>query len=237
MFDVSIKVKKYPPPSSIETKTKPGVNKQMKKHQEHIVAVAASLVTTREQGICNIPDNIEDHIVIKRRASLLNDFNYRKLIPLTVFMCNGKIAAFTRKMDHQHEALRGKVTVGIGGHFELGDLCHKNSVIDIEMSVLKASAREVAEEVIVGEGTEILKTATLPLVIAADETITDRQYMALVSVVQLTKEDVLPNPEEDELDYRGWYNPAELLDSGKYTNETWTNKICSAIDSLGFGMR
>ena len=204
----------------------------MKKHQEHIVAIPASIVTERIDGIVKLPDNLSDHIVLKRRASLLNDFTYRKLIPLTVFVCQGKVAAFKRKLDHQHESLRGKITLGIGGHFELSDLQHNDSIIDIETAILKASTREVAEEVVIGDNVEIITTDTLDLAIAADETITDRQYVALVTVVYVDQEDVVPNPKEDELDYYGWFKPDELLVIGGDDNETWTKKICVILDTL-----
>jgi len=203
-----------------------------KKHQEHIVAIPASVVTERTDGITKLPENLSDHIVLKRRASLLNDFNYRKLIPLTVFVCHGKVAAFKRKMDHQHESLRGKITVGIGGHFELSDLKHNVSVIDIERSILIATERETSEEVIIGENVEIIEAKTLDLAIAADETITDRQYIALVTVVYVDQANIMPNPEEDELDMHGWFSPDELLVIGGDKNETWTKKICAVLDNL-----
>lgn len=204
----------------------------MKKHQEHIVAIPASIVTERTDGIVKLPDNLSDHIVLKRRASLLNDFNYRKLIPLTVFVCRGHVAAFKRKEDHQHEALRGKITLGVGGHFELSDLQHNNSIIDIETAILKASSREVEEEVVIGDDVTVIKSETLEYAIAADETITDRQYVALVTVVHLDQEDLIPNPEEDELDWYGWFKPDELLIIGSDKNETWTKKICVILDKL-----
>ena len=204
----------------------------MLKHQEHIVAIPASIVTERKDGIVKLPDNLSDHIVLKRRASLLNDFNYRKVIPLTVFVCQGQVAAFTRKLDHQHEALRGKITVGVGGHFEIGDVFKTDSIIEIEHSILEASKREVSEEVIVGDNVTIIKSDILDFAIAADETITDRQYVALVTVVHVDQANIVPNPKEDELDMYGWFKPDELLVLGGEKNETWTKKICKILDDL-----
>lgn len=204
----------------------------MIEYQEHIVAIPASIVTERTDGIVRLPSKLSDHIVLKRRASLLNDFNYRKLMPLTIFVCHGKVAAFMRRDDHQHEALRGKITLGVGGHFELRDLQHNNSIIDIEAAILKASSREIEEEVVIGDDVEIIKSETLEYAIAADETITDRQYVALVTVVHLDQEDLMPNPVEDELYWYGWFKPDELLVIGADKNETWTKKICTILDKL-----
>lgn len=197
------------------------------KHGEHIVALPASLVTSRVDGIVILPKDIAGEIVIKRRKTLLDDFTYRKVIPLTVFVCGSKIASFTRKLDHQHEALRGKVTVGIGGHFEVADLIFNESIVDLDTSILKATEREVEEEVIIGAN--VIRTETLDVAVAADETITDRQYIALVTVKTLDAEDIRPNPVEDELDFYGWYTPEELLVTGGTMNETWTKKICKIL--------
>jgi predicted NUDIX family phosphoesterase len=199
------------------------------KHSEHIVAVPATLVTYRVDGIVKLPEALAGSIVIKRRKSLLNDFNYRKVIPLTVFVCGSKVASFTRKLDHQHEALRGKITVGVGGHFEVGDLIFDKSVLDLPGSLVQAAEREVQEEVIVGAN--IVNVTTLDVAVAADETITDRQYLALVTVVTLDAEDIKPNPVEDELDFHGWFTPEELLTVGGDVNETWTKKICNILST------
>jgi predicted NUDIX family phosphoesterase len=199
------------------------------KHSEHIVAVPATLVMYRINGIVKLPEALAGSIVIKRRKSLLNDFNYRKVIPLTVFVCGSKVASFTRKLDHQHEALRGKVTVGIGGHFEVGDLIFDKSVLDLPGSLVQAAEREVQEEVIVGAN--IVNVTTLDVAVAADETITDRQYLALVTIVTLDAEDIKPNPVEDELDFFGWFTPEELLNVGGDANETWTMKICNILST------
>tara|TARA_B100001057_G_scaffold463613_1_gene517955 strand:+ start:177776 stop:178468 length:693 start_codon:yes stop_codon:yes gene_type:complete len=204
--------------------------KQMKKHQQHIVAIPAHVVKSRVDGIVELPADLSDELVLKRRATLLNDFNYRKVIPLTVFVSGGKVAAFSRKMDHQHEALRGKITVGIGGHFEVSDLVFDGSVVDLPSSLAEASAREVEEEVILGA--RQLRAVALKQAIAADETITDRQYIALVTVVELEAQDIAPNQEEDELDWFGWYLPEELLSAGGDRCETWTKKICNILFNM-----
>ena len=116
------------------------------KHQEHIVAVPNSIFNERANGFCRTDIDNSD-IFIAQRAVLEADDDFRQIIPISVMICRGKIWAYRREVQGGESRLHGKVSVSVGGHWDIDDLVTKSSVIDLAASMERAASRELEEEI------------------------------------------------------------------------------------------
>jgi len=212
----------------------------------HIVAVPAELFEGRKNGLIDLELHSSDLVLIERQASQDN-FNYRKVIPITVFISHSMggtndidVWGFSRGDDHAHENLKNAITVSVGGHWEAKDLFYvDDGSIDIHQSMSKATRREVDEEVIIKDtttgniitGSEVSYLQS-PTVIAADDTSTDRQYAAVISFAWLPNTCTVEGSlDENELHNARRYTRDELR-SPEVNAETWTLKICDILDYI-----
>lgn len=193
------------------------------KHQEHIVAVPNSIFNERANGFCRVDIENSD-IFIAQRAVLETDDDFRQIIPINVMICRGKIWAYRREVQGGEARLHGKVSVSVGGHWDIDDLVTKSSVIDLAASMERAAKREVEEEVRIQ--TPVLSVSRMSDMLVADDTSVDRVHAAMIFFHALS--DRMVTPKEYQLTGLGWYTPEELLNSDMEL-ETWTTKICELI--------
>lgn len=195
----------------------------MKKHQQHIVCIKSSKVAHRENGFVDYTLSPED-IMLGLRASLEQDMDFRQVLPISVFVHNGKVWAYERTQSGGESRLHNKVAVAVGGHWDIEDIVLQGSVIDLEKSFDKAMARELSEEVKLTS--KVIRTTTLKKMICADDTEVDRLHIAIVHVHELDGEGI--DSAEDELKTIGFLSLDELQ-SGKYNIEVWARLICQML--------
>ena len=196
----------------------------MKKHKEHIVCIKSEKVEHRENGFVDYKLNNQD-LMLGQRFVLESDEDFRQLLPISIFTHNGKVWAYERTSKGGEKRLHNKIAVAVGGHWDLEDLVVENSIIDLEASLSKATARELEEEVKLSSS--IIKSYELDKKICADDTEVDRVHMAVVYVHELDGEGI--ESAEEQLKTVGFMTPNELL-SGDYNLEAWARIICKMLE-------
>jgi len=197
----------------------------MKKHQEHIVCVKASHFNSRQGGFVDYKLKLE-HLILGQRAVLENDSDFRQVLPITIFMNDGKVWAYERTTTSGETRLHNKIALAVGGHWDIEDIVLDNGVIDLEASLEKAVNRELEEEI--NLDSSILTQYQLEKCICADETEVDKVHLALVTVVELDGQKLTPS--ENKLKSLGFISPEALL-LGDYNLETWARLIAEILSS------
>jgi len=193
------------------------------KHPQHIICVPASVVAHRVNGMVDYTLNGSD-LMIGQREILEDHDGFRQVLSIAAFVCNGKVWAYQRRKGIGEDRLVGKTTVAVGGHWDIKDIIHVDSVIDIDASIKVALERELDEEVKLGAN--IVSVSPMDNAICADDTPVDRKHMAIMSIIEIDSESIVSK--EVELEALGFFDPQELLDSD-YDLETWGRVICEQL--------
>lgn len=196
------------------------------KHQEHIVCVDASTLRfPDENGFVDF-DLLTADIMLGKRALLEHDERFRQIIPICVLKKGDRIWTYARTEKGGEGRLRGKVSVSVGGHWDMADLVHENSVIDVLASFNKAMERELQEEITING--ELKETRLMLDAICANDTEVDRVHLAVIQIVELSDDaEVCVN--EDQLVGIGFRSAHELLQVEENL-ETWAKMICKHLD-------
>lgn len=120
--------------------------------------------------------DVQSSLVIAQRARLEKDEQYRQLLPYVIIRKatatpNEFMYYPYRRLAGEGEAkLAGLVSIGYGGHIDLNDIIvNSNSVIDLRETIIKATERELNEEVILS-GTPPLVRSEFGIYIQFDNT-------------------------------------------------------------------
>lgn len=207
----------------------------MKKHPQYILAVTNDSLGDLQQGMNIISLNTfvakaEDNLVIKQRAKLEQEPEFRQIIP---YVCvatqrDDKLHFWPyRRTETSGEArLQGNVSIGFGGHIDLVDVMHDNSVIDLFQTIGNAAARELGEELdLAGAGEEVNLFDNGVLIDDSNEVGTVHLGVVLTAILP---NGVTPTSKEDALEVLPAMSARELLDSG-LPLESWTRIILESI--------
>lgn len=127
----------------------------MKKHPQHILAIPDSCIDhvptgMNATGLADFVEFAQDHLIIRQRAGLEEDTAFRQIIPYVCLatQLDGKTLfyPYVRNKGVGEERLVGNVSVGFGGHIDLADVQHNESVIDLFQTIGAAATRELSEE-------------------------------------------------------------------------------------------
>ena len=195
----------------------------MKKHQEHIVCIKSSAVEHHHNGFVDYDLKLED-IMLGQRAVLEGDYDFRQVLPISIFVHGNKVWAYERTSKGGESRLHSKIAVAVGGHWDMADLTLVNGIIDLKASLSEAMRRELNEEVLLSS--KVVSTEVLKNKICCSETDVDKVHMAVVYVHQLDGEGI--ESAEDQLKTIGFVSPSELLE-GDYNLETWAKIICEIL--------
>lgn len=207
----------------------------MKKHPQYILAVTSDSLGDLQQGMNIISLNTfvakaEDNLVIKQRAKLEQEPEFRQIIP---YVCvatqrDDKLHFWPyRRTETSGEArLQGNVSIGFGGHIDLVDVMHDNSVIDLFQTIGNAAARELGEELdLAGAGEEVNLFDNGVLIDDSNEV--GKVHLGAV-LTAILPNGVTPTSKEDALEVLPAMSARELLDSG-LPLESWTRIILESI--------
>lgn len=208
----------------------------MKKHPQYILAVTnESLAGDLQQGMNIVSLNTfvakaEDNLVIKQRAKLEQEPEFRQIIP---YVCvatqrDDKLRFWPyRRTETSGEArLQGNVSIGFGGHIDLVDVMDDNSVIDLFQTIGNAAARELGEELdLAGAGEEVNLFDNGILIDDSNEV--GKVHLGVV-LTAILPQNVTPTSKEDALEVLPAMSARELLDSG-LPLEPWTRIILESI--------
>lgn len=174
--------------------------------------------------------------VIQQGREVKGDPNFRQILPYTLVVQadpdfkNQKIFAYQRTPKGGESDLHGKVSTGIGGHLDLADTIHENSVVNLRSTILNGLSREVFGEELIfldANGHELDPTATPERFVMDhygflrdDSNPVGELHLAVVNVIFISP-DITVKCREEELTTLGFFSYKELLASG-YNLESWT---------------
>lgn len=130
------------------------------KKREHILAFRSDyvdLLLKKENLALDCPDALLGNVDIKgdfppesvffgMRDALENIPFFRHPIFYITLEYKGHIAVYKRLNQGGDSRLHNMHSIGFGGHVDLADTIHDNSVIDVEQTIIDSSVRELSEE-------------------------------------------------------------------------------------------
>lgn len=199
----------------------------MKKHQQHIIAISASVISHESDDLKMVAGEVTGaDVIIAQRAMLEENPAYRQIIPYTILKCGNKFAAYRRAETGGENRLHGKVSIGFGGHVDMVDvIVDENSVIDLDATIRTASEREIAEELVFGDDVVIDRVETMKEKIVSNRSDVDKVHIGLVSTIYISNENVKSG--EEDLDFMGFFTADELRQMTPL--ESWTEGLLQIL--------
>ena len=196
------------------------------KHQEHIVALPAHIIPTQDDSVWTRCAFDHSDVVIKHRASLEQDPNFRQTIPYAALRCGEKFALYRRTQKGNEAGLHDKYSIGFGGHMDIADVVYdENSIIDIHASIALAAQRELEEEVALTNGNKAIKTTAYPEMIASNANEVDAVHLGIFTIIDVENESIESN--EDQLEIVGFKTLEELAQVENL--ESWSQIIVDRL--------
>lgn len=170
--------------------------------------------------------HLQKGIVLGQREALESDEAFHQLLPYIVltkkFRGVNYYFTYRRGKGVGEGRLQGNVSIGIGGHIDLADAQHQNSVLDPMLTIISSTRREIEEEVEFTCPNGDLNLGFKSLGVLVDNSnAVGRVHLGLVFLGILSDEDGTATCKEPELETLGWYTAEQLLDSG-LPLEKWT---------------
>lgn len=180
------------------------------------------------------------HLVVRRRQELESNENYLQILPyVAIVRRNGnasfnpkelKFASYYRPVSGGESRLHGNLSIGFGGHIDLGDVVTTpdQDVIDLQKTVQASMSRELKEEVGLDETHQVFLEFGL---ITDKSNSVGRVHLGMVSFLDIDDQTKL-HPEVSEVDFAGEFTAQELMDkelAGEIVMENWTKIIVQKI--------
>lgn len=146
-----------------------------------------------------------------------------QIIPYITVQHEGKYGAYVRPDVGNETRLHGKLSIGVGGHVDLADVCHEDSVINLKATLTLSTLREMEEEL----GLKLTKDdISWTGLIMQDQTSVDRVHLGVVGTVTLNDEKVQAIQKTEEIEEFRFIDPSTALDDmAEYNIEAWTHAI------------
>lgn len=198
----------------------------MQTDQKIILAVAANRLPFELQRTTFLPLDESQIIFVLQEAGLwlgprpqLEDMpSFRQIIPYVVLKCGDKWVRYTRTSAGGEQRLHGRVSIGLGGHVDLPDVCMVGNSIDLRKTLDDAAEREVQEE-LPGVSCSSRHWAGL---LVDNESAVGSVHIGVVAIWDL---EYLPNgPTEDAISEAGLTSLTELIEAGPRL-ETWSSLL------------
>lgn len=178
-------------------------------------------------GLISGEKSLEEIIGYSMKAETVSYPDFVQIIPYYLFRNQGRYFYYLRPDKGSETRLHGKVSIGVGGHVDFGDIvANADGVIDLAATLDLAGKRESAEEI----GTKIADQAFRYIgILYAIDTEVDRVHLGIIGICDLTDQQAAElQPNHEIADY-GFATLAEIrktvdADPNK-TLETWTRMI------------
>jgi predicted NUDIX family phosphoesterase len=207
-----------------------------KKHPQFILAMAAGSLNTLPEGLSQVSmasfvQNANSDLIIRERAQLEQDEAYRQIIPYVCLAVADEektvFIPYRRNQGVGESRLAGKVSVGFGGHIDLADIVHQDSVVDLFQTIGNAATRELGEELIFeGASSEEISMFDNGLLIDNSNEV-GRVHVGVILTALLPK-GMTVKANEEELEVLAPMTATELLESGLEL-EPWTKIVLEAV--------
>lgn len=194
--------------------------------------------------IMTIAGEMQEGIVIGQREALESDESVRQVLPYVILSQFDssvglmKYITYRRTKKVGESRLAGNVSVGWGGHIDLVDVQHQDSVIDLIGTIGVAVNREITEEVLFlnpeAASGDMVDLSLLSVGILLDNSNdVGKVHMGVIINGQLPEGTIVQCAEE-ELEIMTPMTASELLNSG-LPLENWTRISIEYLESLENG--
>lgn len=217
----------------------------MKSKPQFILAMQnGGIVSELQQGVNRIGFDqfvglTQGLVAIREREHLEQDPNYRQVIPYVMLAVRDKdnkalFVPYARTKQSGEERLRGNVSLGFGGHIDLADVIHEDSVINLVQTIGGAVTRELQEEVSFSHAST--DSADMPMfdggVLIDDSNEVGKVHLGVILTCILPEGTVVTSNEE-ALEILPAMSAKQLLSSG-LPLENWTRIILEDIVANSF---
>lgn len=146
-----------------------------------------------------------------------------QLIPYVVVRYNNKVLAYVRPNKGNEARLHGKVSVGLGGHVDLADAVHEDSVVDIDATLRESCVRELFEEVSITVDPQDIKWSGL---IYRKDGPVDRVHLGVVAEIEADEAMHKSICSSEETGKIRFTDPSTITaDMAEYEIEAWTKAV------------
>ncbi len=197
----------------------------------HILAVTSESVdiaANGEEGLIRLStDSIglpfeANDVIIAPRDELEENSSYMQIIPYVITMRDGKILHYTRTNKGGEDRLHSNVSIGFGGHTDVGDVHTENGgqTIDLESTIANAIVREIGEELSLTEVNNQFNAVGM---------IVDRSNevgRVHVGIVVLMDVNCMVDSKEDQIELLGFKTKDELLQVDNMEN--WSSIVLNS---------
>jgi predicted NUDIX family phosphoesterase len=170
--------------------------------------------------------------LLPRTPRLEADAAFKQLIPY-VLLVHGDCFFAYRRAKGSEERLASKVSLGVGGHINQGDLDMRHPHGLHINTLFRAALREVREELGPIDG-----PLSLMGLVNDDSNPVGRVHLGIVFRLEIPSPDFLrPGPEIEPL---GWFRPNELFEkrvTGRWEFETWSAMLIVQLPGMIPGAR
>ena len=206
---------------------------------EFILAIKDSSFEGKlDQGMNSVSLNLfalmsQKDLIIGQREALETDPTYRQIIPYICLAKTGEngetlFYPYVRTKVSGEERLKGNVSIGFGGHIDLADVAHEDSIINLLETVGAAAARELEEEVdLSGGGEESSVDLFDNGLLIDDSNEVGKVHIGVVLTAMIPKE-INPSSKEEALELLEPMTARQLLDSGLPV-ENWTKIVLESV--------
>lgn len=191
-------------------------------------------------------EQAEASLFLGRREELENDDRYRQILPYVAIIIEGQdgspdeVVFYQRVKGHGEQRLGGKHSIGFGGHVDLEDIVHRDSIVNLRETILGNLKRELNEELVL-DG-EISNWADSQLVWEFRGLINDlsdnvgQHHLGVAFVVRIPADHVVRSNEIGNV-LVGNFEPNDLLNDAKYgyDMENWTRIFLNHLDKSTVG--
>ena len=155
------------------------------------------------------------------RSHLETMETFLQVIPYTVIVRDDKIMVYQRTKAGGEARLHDKVSIGFGGHIDLGDVeaADGGETIDLETTIANAAARELREELKLNE-----EPTFMPYGMILDET--DEVGRVHIGIVMIAHVNGMVLSNEDQIDLIGFKSAEELSEMNL---ESWSKILIGSI--------
>lgn len=222
-------------------------------HPQFIVGIKneSLMATGLKQGLNVVDINmlskiVQSSIVIGERAALEKDQTVRQVLPYVILSQFDESAGCMKYVPYRRtkmvgeSRLAGNVSVGFGGHIDLADVYHENSVVDLIATIGHSLNRELDEEVEFSiDGKEPSEEDAFELsllnvgIIIDDSNEVGKVHMGVVINGQLPA-GFSATCAEKELESMEMMTASELLNSG-LPLENWTRIALEHLEAMEHG--
>jgi len=149
-----------------------------------------------------------------------------QVIPYIVLRKGDRVVAYVRPSQGNEARLHGKVSIGLGGHIDLADVVHTESVVDLGATVSLAAVRELDEEVGIKFDPERINWTGF--IVRRDGPV-DRVHLGCVGELSLTEEDAAKLGYTVEIGQTRFLRIEDIeREMDGYEIEAWTKAIIEA---------